>query len=101
METKTIIANWEKNFNRLVEKDLRAKKNKILTERYIQVNIADGFAYYEIIKENKKTVRIKIVTGIGDDYRVGYWGDMATIDKNYALENIAYRDNLYKIFDKK
>lgn len=94
-----LIKKWEENFEKKLEKpDEKAKKEGKLVGRYIRESIADGYAFYKIIKESKNTVEIKHIKGIGDDYMINYWGKQATIQKNYAKENIGFRDRLNSIF---
>jgi hypothetical protein len=85
----TLDENWE----RLREYDQKAKAEGRLVGRYIREHIADGFAVYEIIRENKTTVRIRRIEHIcGDEWSIPYWGEEATIDKVYALQRINGRD---------
>lgn len=88
------------NFKRLEECDKKAKERGSLVGRFIQEQYADSYAYYQIIKENKKTVRIRVCTGIGDSWTIPYWGKEATIEKSYAIESIRRRDALNRIFSK-
>lgn len=94
-----LLRESEKNFEKLEKTDRVAEKQGLLVGRYIRENIADGYAYYQIIKENKTTVKIKHVVGISDDYIVSYWGKQATISKNYIKKSISFRDNLNEIFN--
>lgn len=94
------VKQWEENQRKLDEKDAKAKAEGKLVGRFIQEPFADGYAIYEITKENKKTVRIRVVDGIGDDWRIPYWGDEATIEKSYALKSLAWRDKMNKLFSK-
>jgi len=84
----------DENWKRLQEHDNTVKKEGKLVGRYIQESVADGYAIYQIIKENKKTVRIKRIPYVcGDEYEVSYWGgDEATIEKDYAVQSIRGRD---------
>lgn len=82
----------EENRKKLDEQDAKAKTEGKLVGRYIQEPRGDGYAIYRIVRENKKTVRIQRVTGIGDDWSVPYWGDETTVDKEYAEKNIGQRD---------
>jgi len=91
---------WDKNYDKMVAKDKKARKKGKLVGRYMREPIADGYAYYEIIKENKKTLRLKVIVGLGDDWRVPYWGDEANVDKNYVVDLIAFEDRLEKLFSK-
>jgi len=82
----------EENWNKVQKKDEEAKAKGQLVGRYIREPYADGYAIYQIIRENKKSVRIRVVTGIGDDWHIPYWGVEVSIDKEYAIRNIAGRD---------
>jgi len=92
---------WRENFETLAKEDKEAKEKGTLVGRYIREPFADGHAYYRIIKEYAKTVLIKVVTNIGDDWKIPYWGDSATIDKGYAMSNVRGRDALEELFSKK
>ena len=93
-----MLGLWKKNYNKMIQRDTQAQQRGELVGRFIDEPIADGYAYYEIVRENKNTVRIKHITGVGDDYMVHYWGSIATIDKDYALQSIKRREALANIF---
>jgi hypothetical protein len=102
METwEKMLAESDRRYEELQKQDQEAKERWQLVGRYIEVGVADGSAYYEVIRENKKSVRIRLFKGIADDYMVGYWGYEATIDKQFAINNIHGRDSLRKLFSKK
>lgn len=101
MDTQKILDKWERNFQKVIERDQQAKEQGKLVGRFIREPFADNYAFYQIIRENKKTVRIKVITDIGDDYRIPYWGDETTIDKDYALQNISQRDFWSELIEKK
>lgn len=90
----------KKDEQKMREKDQKAKAQGKLVGRYVREHVADGYAFYEIIRENKQTVRIRVVTGVGDGWRVSFWGDEATIAKDYALKNIGFRDRLANAINK-
>jgi hypothetical protein len=92
--------HFDANFKKLVAQDEKAKDEDKLVGRYIQEQIADGYAYYVIVRENKRTVRIRHATGLGDDWMIPYWGEEASIDKSYALQRIDWRDGLDALFSK-
>lgn len=98
---KVFLKECDKNFNKLEEEDTAAKKKKQLVGRYVSQPWADGRAYYQIVKENKKTVKMEVVTGIGDDWVIPYWGESPTIDKKFAIDEIYRRDELEKMFPKR
>lgn len=80
------------NFESLKRQDQKAKDAGKLVGRYIDESVADGAAYYVIVADGPSTVRIRLVTGVGDDYRIPYWGEETTIEKEYALRKIGWRD---------
>jgi hypothetical protein len=88
------------NFARLQECDNKAKERATLVGRFIQEPFADGYATYQIIKENKSTVRIRVCTGLGDDWVIPYWGEEATIEKSFALEHIQRRERMAEFIAK-
>jgi len=85
----------EKQIN---EQDIRAREQGNLVGRIIRHPYADGYAVYEIIKENKKTVRVSVVTGIGDDWVLPAWGYETSIPKESALRFIRNSDIFAEIF---
>jgi len=89
---------WDDNFKKLQKQDTAAANAKTLVGRYIKEGYADGYAFYKITKENKSTVRIEVITGLGDDWRIPYWGDAALIPKDYARKSIQRREGLAKLF---
>lgn len=91
----------KKNWEALEECDRKAKARGELKGRYIAEPYADGKAVYQIIREDKKTVRIRVCTGLGDDWVLPYWGEETSIDKNYAIQRIAQRDALAELFGRK
>lgn len=101
MDSKSLIEIWEENMRKLKENDRKAKEKGTLVGRFIEEPYADGAAIYRIIRENKNTVRIKVVVDIGDDWIIPYWGKEATIDKSYVLSKLAFRDRLHEMFAKK
>lgn len=88
------------NCKKIEEIDLEAKNKGTILHRFIYEPIADGYAVYQIVKENKKTVRIRVCNGIGDDWQVPYWGEEATITKTYAEGSLNRRDRISELFNK-
>lgn len=84
----------KKNWERLEKCDRMAKEKGELKGRYIIEVFADVRAVYQIIKVNKKTVRIRFCTGLGYDSIIPYWGEEATIDKEYAIQQIEEREDM-------
>ncbi len=86
------------NQSHLEQIDQLAKGRGELVGRYIQEQIADGYAFYQIIKENKRTCVIRVCRYLGDDWVISYWGEQATIDKAYALKSVNGRDRMRELF---
>ncbi len=101
MDVNKWLEEIEKNQKEMRDRDQESKAKGILKGRYIREPYADNYAFYEIIRENKKTVRIRVITGIGDDWVLPMFGEEATVDKDYAINNIAYRDYLASFSRKK
>ena len=95
-----IVKRWNKNFQELERQDAEAKKNGTLVGRYIREQIADGYAFYQVVKENKATVKIQVVRDIGDDWTIPYWGNSTTIAKSYVLKKLYQEEKLAEIFAK-
>lgn len=93
------IKKMDEAHAKMVAKDSQAKVRGTLLGRYINEPYADGYALYEIVKVNTKTVRIKWLD-IYDGWTIPYWGKEATIDRAYAEKNLGYRDALADIFGK-
>lgn len=100
-EEKDFIKRWDKNLENIRKIDEEAKKNNTLLHRFVYQPYADGNAVYQIIKVNKKTVKIKVCTGIGDDWILPYWGEEALVDKAFVENNIKKRDWIDSLFENK
>lgn len=94
---KNMLKKYDDNFNKMVEEDAEARKQKTLVGRYIAEPYADGRAYYKVVKENKKTVKMEVVTGLGDDWVLPYWGLTPTVDKEYVMSQINFREQWAKL----
>ena len=95
-----IIQKFERDETIMEEKDRKARANNSLVGRYIEEQHADGYAFYEIVKENTKTVKIKHLK-IWDAWVIPYWGLSATIDKKYVKDQLQYRESLEKLFQRR
>lgn len=89
---------WEEcqkaNTERLKEIEDKAIASGDIMYRFLYESVADGKAIYQIIKVNKKTVRVRLccIDGCFSDYVVPQWGDEATIDIEYAKSGIKWQD---------
>lgn len=90
---------YQKDMTALENDDKAAKKNGKLVGRYLTHSVADGYAYYKIVKQNTTTVRIEHVD-IGDGYTVLAWGRAATIPTSKAEAILRQRDWIANAFHK-
>lgn len=97
MDIDKYIAEEQKKLQDLETGDEQAKQEGRIVGRFIREPYADSYAIYRIVKEFKDVVRIEVVE-IGDAWRIPYWGDSATIKKEYAVNKLRQRDNLDELF---
>ena len=84
-----------------IENAVRENDPDGLLYRFIVEPVADGKAVYQIIKVNKRSVRIRLcqLDGCyGPDYFVPQWGDEAVISIDYAQAAVRRRDASARIF---
>jgi hypothetical protein len=95
---ETFSKDWQecqKVNTELIEKiESQAIANGGILHRFLYESVADGKAIYQIIKENKKTVRVRLccIDGLFADYVVPQWGEEASISKEYAERAIHFQD---------
>jgi hypothetical protein len=94
MSYNEIIKRMNENRKHLEECDDGAAEAGQMVGRYIGHPYADGEAIYQIIKENKQSVRIRVCAGLGDDWVLPAWGAECTIDKGQALQFLGFKDGL-------
>jgi len=78
--------NYNNEQIKRIDKEQKAKKT--ILGRFIFEPAADGIAVYQIIAENKKTCRIRACVGIGNGWVFSYWGEEATIPRDYVLAKL-------------
>ena len=93
----------EANMKRLNEIEDKAIAQGGLLYRFLYEGVADGKAIYQIIKVNKKTVRVRLccIDGCFYDYVVPQWGDEATVPKDYVESQIQFQDLFRDRFSRK
>ena len=71
-----------KHFNREMAKSEALPKG-LQVGKIFQIHVADGYAFYEIVRINKKTVRIKWRRDLClDEYQYYGWGEGCSVDKS-------------------
>ena len=97
VDTGNILKDWKTNFEQLTKLADEAKARGDLVGRYITRPIADGCAYYQIIRKNKNSVRIRVCTGMGDDWVIPAWGYEVTISMEILYPFIKRMDYVAKL----
>jgi hypothetical protein len=99
------MTSWERlraehdaNYDAMVAKDKAAAEKGTLLGRYLNIQIADGYAYYEITKVNKKSCRVRVIRNIGDDWVIPYIGEEGSVPMDYVQQVIRRRENHAKLF---
>lgn len=100
-DTKMWMKAHDNNYKQLMALDKKAKKAKSLVGRVYQENVADGYAYYLITAESARTVTLRHVKGIGDDYMVRFIGEGGSVDKRKIVNMMEMHDELVALFSGK
>lgn len=96
-----LIAESERLLKSLQEADRIAKGKGELLGRYIVEGIADGRAYYQIVRVTARTVKLKHVPYL-DGYKIPMVEALGhSVPLKYARQNIEIRDRLDSLFAKK
>lgn len=69
-----------------------------LVGRYFAIGHADGYAYYQVIKELKTRVHVQHIMGIGDDYADHYFGYGGSFPKNEVLRYVDRQGKMAELF---
>jgi len=102
----TPLSDWEKarvnsdnNLNVLEGIDREQKAKGEILWRYFRRNVADGYAYYQIVKVTKKTAVVKICRGIClDEWTDNLLGEECSLPIQKVQELIYSRDAMAKLF---
>jgi hypothetical protein len=69
--------------------------------RYFRVQVADGYTYYQVIKVNKKTCKIKICDGIDlDNYLSSYFDNGGDFPLGIITKLVKKQQELNDLFKK-
>jgi len=101
MDHDEISKRMSENQEQLEECDRQARENDQIVGRYITHPFADGQAVYQIIRDNKRSVRIRVCIGLGDDWVLPAWGYEYTLDKEQALQFLGFQDSMRELSTKK
>jgi hypothetical protein len=92
------LKSHEDNLNRLFDYDREARKRGTSVGRYFAIPVADGRAYYQVIKEFKNVVHIQLVTDVGDDWADHHFGNGGSFPKKDVMRYLQKMDAFREIF---
>lgn len=93
-----LTRNWED----LQACDAEAKAAGRLIGRYLRFSVADGAAFYQIVGETAKKVKLRYCPDVaGDNYRMATLDDEDELSRTKAQFMIAGRDHLAELFSRK
>lgn len=95
----TVIENSKLNLLELQEIDKKQKAKGKIVFRYFDVPVADGKAFYQVIKVTKTKAVVKLCSGIClDDYMDMILGEGGEIPLSVANDLIGRMDAIRKLF---
>ena len=96
---------WEKEFDANFEKAMaesRALPKGLVPGKLLRIGVADGYAWYQVVKVNKKTVRIKWRKDLCcDEYQYYGWGVGGSFPISLIEPLILGEERLAELFAKK
>lgn len=98
----SVIDQMQADYDAMVANDQAAKNDGELVGRFVQEQIADGYAYYVVVAEtDMQMVKLEHMH-IYDGWSVPMIESMdGIVPLKYVKENIAYRDNMDEIFSRR
>ncbi len=75
---------YDRNYATIEGWEQAAKSTRAWVGRTLADGVGDGSAIYVVVKENKKTVRVKVCRGLGDDWVSRHFGEESTVGKVQA-----------------
>jgi hypothetical protein len=91
----------DSNFKALMKCDTEAQERGTLVGRVLRHQIADGYAWYQVVEERPKTCIIEVCRGLGDDWVLPAWGERASIKKSIVKSFLEWEEKMKKLFSKK
>lgn len=102
----TPFTDWEKarvnsehNYDVLNGIDREQRDRGLLLWRYFRRNVADGYAYYQIVKVTKKTAIVEVCRGIClDEWTDNMLGESCELPIDIVDNLIKQKDAMEKLF---
>ena len=83
---------WNKHFEAEIAKSAALPKG-VVVGKVFGIGVADGYAYYEVVRVNKKTVRIKWREDITlDSYQYFAWGTGCSVPAHLVASLIGHEE---------
>lgn len=90
------------NFARLQAEDEEAKAAGTLRGRYLYFSVGDGRAFYQIVKVNKRSVRVKLCYDVApDNWELPLLGHAGSLTFQQALHEVRRREAIEELFGPK
>ena len=94
-------SNWLEDFNKLMDADMAksdALGDGVIVGKIFSLPVADGSAYYKVVKVNKRTARVEWLKELSlDDYQDRMLGDKGTVQISKIEPMLAYDKKLREI----
>jgi hypothetical protein len=91
--------NSEHNYEVLKRIDQQQRDRGELLWRYFRRNVADGYAYYQIVRVTKKSAIVEVCRGIClDEWTDNMLGEVCELPIKIVRDLIEQKDNLEKLF---
>ena len=102
----TPLTDWEKarvnsehNYDVLKKIDREQRDKGELLWRYFRRNVADGYAYYQVVKVTKKSAIVEVCRGIClDEWTDNMLGDSCQLPIKIVDDLIKQKDAMEKLF---
>ena len=102
----TPLTDWEKarvnsehNYDVLKKIDREQRDKGELLWRYFRRNVADGYAYYQVVKVTKKSAIVEVCRGIClDEWTDNMLGDSSQLPIKIVDDLIKQKDAMEKLF---
>jgi hypothetical protein len=89
----------KQNFERLKQEDAEARAQGTLLGRYIYFSVGDGRAFYQIVKVNKRSVRVMHCPNVApDDWTLPMLGFEGTLTFQQALHETQRIEAIDRLF---
>lgn len=98
-DLETARVNSDRNYDVLKTIDREQRNRGELLWRYFRRNVADGYAYYQVVRVTKKSAIVEVCRGIClDEWTDNMLGEVCELPIKIVRDLIEQKDNLEKLF---